>query len=116
MRNISIAGLAFVLALYSLNAQAQETPQIDFDEIQKKFDEITNQEFQKIDTNADGDISLEEYQDYIVKQTLATSEQSFAQFDKDGDKKISKQEYNAFMNGFTAKIQDAIKKQQAESK
>ena len=56
------------------------------------------------------------YQDYIVKQTLATSEQSFAQFDKDGDKKISKQEYNAFMNGFTAKIQDAIKKQQAESK
>ncbi len=115
MKYLSLAALALSAAFYAANVSAQETPQIDFNEIQKKFEEMTNQEFLKIDTNNDGTISLSEYQDYIVKQTLEGSEKSFAQFDKDNDGKISKDEYNGFMNRFTAKIQDAIKKQQHQN-
>ena len=108
MKYLSLATLAFSASFYATNVSAQEIPQIDFNEIQKKFEEMTNQEFLKIDTNNDGEISLSEYQDYIVKQTIKDSEKSFAKLDTDNDGKISQQEYSAFMSGFTARIKDAI--------
>lgn len=115
MKYLSLTALVLSVAFGVANVSAQEADPIDFEKIQQKFDEMTDKEFQKIDTNADGEVSLSEYQDYIVKQTLEGSEKSFAQFDKDGDGIISKDEYTGFMSGFTAKIQEAIKKQQQKT-
>ena len=115
MKKLSAAVLALAAGIYASAATAQEAPQIDLDEIQKRLDEMTNKECQKIDTDGNGEISLKEYQDYIVKQTLAGSEQSFAQLDKNNDKKISPEEYAGFMSGFTTKLQGMLKNMQEKN-
>ena len=115
MKKLSAAVLALAAGIYASAATAQKAPQIDLEEIQKRLDEMTNKEFQKIDTDSNGEISLKEYQDYIVKQTLAGSEKSFAQLDKNGDQKISPEEYAGFMSGFTSKLQGMIQNMQEKN-
>lgn len=118
MKNLFVTTLALA-GFFTFNVMAQNSLQISPDEIQKSLEEMTNKEFQKIDVNGDGEIAFEEYRDYLVEQTLATSAQSFARIDKNNDKKISTEEYAAFMSGFTTKfqgmIQDLLNKKAAEA-
>ena len=112
MKKLSAAVLALAAGIYASAATAQEAPQIDLDEIQKRLDEMTNKEFQKIDADGNGEISLKEYQDYIVKQTLAGSEQSFAQLDKNNDNCIDMPETDLGIDTLQKKMYSSLHKKE----
>lgn len=90
--------------------------QIDFAQLQSKLQEISDEEFNKLDTNKDGSISQEEYIEYMVRETRKKSAKSFSQLDTDNDGKISKDEYNDFISQATGQMGRFLKMLQEQTK
>ena len=83
--------------------------QLDFAQLQAKLQEISDEEFNKLDKDKDGNISQEEYIDYMIEETRKKSAESFSQLDTNKDGKISKEEYNEFVNKATGQMGKFLK-------
>ena len=57
-----------------------------------------------MDANGDGNVSKEEYLNYILAETMQKSEAAFNQIAQDGNGSISHEEYMVFMNFATGKM------------
>lgn len=108
-----LCGLLAIPALARADVSTK-TPsqQIDFAQLQAKLQEISDEEFNKLDTDKDGNISQEEYIEYMVQETRKKSAKSFSQLDTNKDGKISKDEYNEFVNQATGQMGKFLKMMQ----
>lgn len=95
--------------LWPFLVEAQNIPNIDFSAVQKQMEKISDGEFRSMDKDNDGKVSLEEYQDYLIRQTLASSSQTFKRLDKNGDGSISAEEYNQFMDLVNGQLNGLMK-------
>ncbi len=77
---------------------------IDISALQEKLASVSDNEFNAMDANGDGNVSKEEYLDYIWEETRKKSEAAFKQIDQNGDGYVSHEEYMVFMNFATGKM------------
>lgn len=106
--------LGTIMASLALGVKAQIPANIDMEAISKQVNQLAEGEFQKMDKNNDGKISLAEYQEYIIQQTLVSSEKTFKQLDKNNDEAISADEYQDFMGMFTGQLGGMMKNLQSQ--
>ncbi len=91
--------ICFVLISFPVFAQ-----NIDVSALQAMLTTSGDKEFNAMDANNDGNISQEEYMDYILAETRQKSEAAFRQIDQNGDGNVSHEEYMVFMNFATGKM------------
>lgn len=115
IKYVLLCGLAMVPALAHADVSTKVTSQqFDFAQLQAKLQEISDEEFNKLDKDKDGNISQEEYIDYMIEETRKKSAESFSQLDTNKDGKISKEEYNEFVNKATGQMGKFLKMMQEQ--
>ena len=112
----ALLGAALMLPCVARADLTTESKEFDINEIQAKMQEISDNEFKKLDSNGDNTISKQEYIDYLVAETKKKGEESFSQLDTDKDGNISKQEYDAFISKATGQMSEFLKAMQEQQK
>ena len=94
----------YLVCCFMLLSSSVFAQEIDLSALQAKLTSTGDNEFNAMDANGDGNVSKEEYLNYILAETMQKSEAAFNQIAQAGNGSGSHEEYMVFMNFATGKM------------